>query len=45
LPSVIAQIFKTLNPRGTFVSSVEHPFYTSPTNPKWNEDEKAAPLS
>ncbi|KAN0096001.1 methyl transferase [Hyaloscypha variabilis] len=33
LPSVIAQVFKTLTPGGTFVFS-----------PKWNEDEKPAPL-
>lgn len=44
LPDVFAQVFKTLTPGGTFVFSVEHPLYTSPTNPEWNKDEKAPPL-
>jgi len=45
LPSVIAQVFKTLTPGGIFVFSVEHPIYTSPSNPQWTKDEKAAPLN
>jgi ubiquinone/menaquinone biosynthesis C-methylase UbiE len=44
LPSVFAQVFKTLTPGGTFVFSVEHPMYTSPTNPEWNRDPEAPPV-
>jgi ubiquinone/menaquinone biosynthesis C-methylase UbiE len=44
LPAIFAQVFKALTPGGTFVFSVEHPMYTSPTNPEWNREERAQPV-
>jgi ubiquinone/menaquinone biosynthesis C-methylase UbiE len=38
LPELIAQVYQTLKPGGTFVFSAEHPIYTSPRNPNFIPD-------
>jgi ubiquinone/menaquinone biosynthesis C-methylase UbiE len=38
LPELIAQVYQTLKPGGTFVFSAEHPIYTSPRNPNFTLD-------
>jgi 2-polyprenyl-3-methyl-5-hydroxy-6-metoxy-1,4-benzoquinol methylase len=38
LSAVVAQVYKTLSPGGSFVFSVEHPIYTSPRSPKFVQD-------
>jgi len=37
LPQLIAQVYQSLNPGGSFIFSVEHPIYTSPRDPKFVE--------
>jgi ubiquinone/menaquinone biosynthesis C-methylase UbiE len=38
LSGLVAQVYQTLSPGGSFIFSVEHPIYTSPRNPKFIQD-------
>lgn len=38
LPELVAQVYQSLTPGGSFVFSVEHPIYTSPRNPRFTHD-------
>jgi len=35
LPDLVAQVYQSLTPGGTFVFSTEHPIWTAPRNPNW----------
>ncbi|TVY94179.1 Uncharacterized protein LAWI1_G000440 [Lachnellula willkommii] len=35
LPELVAQVYQSLTPGGTFVFSAEHPIWTAPRNPGW----------
>lgn len=38
LPDLVAQVYQSLTPGGTFVFSVEHPVWTAPRNAYWITD-------
>jgi SAM-dependent methyltransferase len=40
LPKLVAQVFQSLAPGGSFVFSAEHPIFTAPRNPKWIKDDQ-----
>lgn len=47
LPALVAEVYRTLKPGGSFVFSAEHPIWTAPRNPKWildSEGESVWPL-
>jgi SAM-dependent methyltransferase len=40
LSGLVAQVYQSLRPGGSFVFSAEHPIYTSPRNPKLVKDQE-----
>lgn len=38
LEGLVAQVYRSLRPGGSFIFSVEHPIYTSPRNPRFMHD-------